>query len=141
MSSLAERMKQKKEAALKKEEEMKKSKPEEVKVEKRSEPTTTVILPKFFDIVEFVEKWKQEHQGPYKLKCTICGEEYQEIVKKCKNNCVAYTKTTKKKKKTTLQSYHEEVWPYEKTLIRNPRQWKGLIQSILDIAEMIVNER
>jgi CHAT domain-containing protein len=108
--------------------------------EKRTEPTTAVILPKFLDIVEFIEAWKQEHQGPYKLKCTVCGEEYHEIVKKCKNNCVAYTKG-KKRRKSSLQPYWEEIWPYEKTLIRNPRQWKGLIQSILDITEMIINQR
>lgn len=112
----------------------------EVKLEKSVVDAKNIILPKFLDIVEFVEKWKQEHSGPYLLKCSVCGAEYQEIVKECKNNCVAYTKA-KKRRKSSLQPYWEIVWPYEKTLIRNPRQWKGLIQSILDIAEMIKNER
>lgn len=99
-----------------------------------------IVLPKYPQIVEYVEKWKQVHQGSYKSKCTVCGEEYQTIVDKCKNKCVAYTKTTKKRKKTTIQSYWEEIWPYEKTFLRNPRQWKGLIQSILEISEMIMND-
>lgn len=108
----------------------------EPKEEKKPVP---VVLPKYQQIIEYVEKWKQAHPPPYQLKCKVCGETYQDLVKKCKNGCQLRTQKTKKKKKTLI-TYWEEVWPYEKTLLNKPKLWKGLIQSILEIAEMIMNE-
>lgn len=103
----------------------------------RSYKKMPVILPKFPDIVEFVEKWKREHPPLYKLKCVVCEQEYSEIVKKCVHSCMLGS--AKKKKPSTLKTYWELTWPYELTFLNNPKKWKGLIQSILEMSETIMN--